>query len=496
MSTTEPASQTDTEAAEEVPEATPEESPPRGALWRSSWWARRHPEQPLERSACPRSDCRQAPIGDFDLYCGNAREPHFLLLGADRRLQVTAVYAVRSLLALLALIAAASASRLPLYGDAAIVGLLVLALPLRRFPISRIVAPLGWLAAIGVAVTLHEGWIDTRASDDVFTGVVAMLAAALLIMLLIKEERIEDVAERALAGGMGAAVAIGLAGTAFSLGVGAVPAAARQLLWWIALSALGGSIAGAALVGFFRGARRVDYDRPFVAPQPLTRRPLRVPSAAARRTPRKWLALMLHSVALPLARQVVKAIDRLLDEMLRKVNDARRAIAWLWQRAGIWAHRAAQLVAHTARAAAVALLSAATHVLRFVRRWIESTVLGAAVLAGASAGAIAACDLFESYLRHGSLLNGIGAYALALVAAAALVVLWWALPKQPLRKVAAGAQRNATYAGPSIFLTLVALGWVDGLVGIAGYSPIRPGVLTIAGTIVIAGSVAWTMRGE
>jgi len=75
---------------------------------------------------------------------------------------------------------------------------------------------------------------------------------------------------------------------------------------------------------------------------------------------------------------------------------------------------------------------------------------------------------------------------LATLASAVLVLLWWALTKWPLRHVGESAQHTSEQAGPTAFLTLLATGWLDGIAGFLGVGPIRPGLLTISGIVVLA----------
>jgi len=470
--------------------------------WRTPWWARRHPEEPLRALTCARDDCRKLPPGPFDVYCGNATEAHFLVLGGERRAQLAAVYATRAAFALLALIAAASRTPAPLYGDAAIVGLLVLALPLRRFPVSRLAAPPLWLAALALVAAVHEGWVDAAGRDAIATGVVAVLALAPLATAILDDDRrSEDVAARAMGSALTTALVVGLAATAFSLGVGAVSVPVRHALWWIALTALGGALGGAALTGFVRGVRRVHYDPAFTPPARLGKPKLRVPAAARRpsRPPRNAidrLALVTRALALSLARRMVQGVNRVVAELVGWIDAVRRTATWALHKAKVWSWRLLLLTAAATRAGGVSLAAAAAVAAEVLRRWAVSTLLGAAALGAAATAAVAACGLFATYLTHGPLSAGVGAYALALAAVGVLVALWWALTRQPPREVLDGARRNAASAGPSAFLTLVALGWIDGIVGIAGYGPIRPGWLTIAGTAVIAASLAWSFRSE
>jgi hypothetical protein len=84
------------------------------------------------------------------------------------------------------------------------------------------------------------------------------------------------------------------------------------------------------------------------------------------------------------------------------------------------------------------------------------------------------------------MLEGPVALVVAAAAASALPLVWWALTKWPLEVISASALDTSSQAGPAVFLGLVLTGWLDGIVGLAGASPIRPGLLTISGTVVLA----------
>lgn len=50
--------------------------------------------------------------------------------------------------------------------------------------------------------------------------------------------------------------------------------------------------------------------------------------------------------------------------------------------------------------------------------------------------------------------------------------------------------------GPTLFLTLVALGWANGLLGMLGIGRLRPGWLTIGGTLILGISLAYAFARQ
>ncbi len=93
-------------------------------------------------------------------------------------------------------------------------------------------------------------------------------------------------------------------------------------------------------------------------------------------------------------------------------------------------------------------------------------------------------------------LEGVSTIALVLLSATALVAMWWALTKHATGAVAESATRTAETAGPTVFLTVVALGWIDGIAGLLGFGPLRPGYLTFAGTIILIVALVIAYRNQ
>ncbi len=475
---------------------------------RSAWWARHQPEIPLtEEIACPKGDCTKSTTSPFDLYCregdSNLNEFHFVVLGADRRFQLIAIYATRTIFGLLAVIAAYSASRMPLDIGAGLAGVLLLVLPLRLFRTSRVVAPVIWICILVLAVAAHEGWMSASQDRNTLAVIVAIAVAALVAAVTMHRdiERSDDLVHRGVAVGLSIALGSALLFVLFGLGIGAPGETVRHALLLICFVAIGSVACGTALSGFVLGFHQVKTDdikrrkrKPFDEPQigyPLD------PSSIT--TSKRGFLTSVYVGLVALARVVNRWVDMLnfvLRIIYRAINALVRAILWaeFKIRLGvIWTYR---LIGRAAIDAFAALKIAVGIVMIVLRHWVESTVLGLALFICAAELAVTMSALFSSYLGGGTLLDGVGSLALALPAASALIVVWWALTKWSVGHIAKSALHTIEGAGPTLFLTLVALGWVDGLIGALGFGPIRPGWLTISGTAILVVSTGYLLLKE
>jgi hypothetical protein len=406
---------------------------------------------------------------------------HLLPLAGDRRMQTIAVYVLRAVFAPLPLLAASSRSAIPLYVGAVIAGLLILALPLRRFAVAGVLAPMLWICAIGLAASIREGQLDAAATGDLELALVALTLAALLGTVFMRRapDGSKDLSLRGISTGLAFVLASGALCVAFALGFADVTKTASHLLLIACISAAGGVCTTAIIAGLVRGVRSVKHGRSFTKPRPLTRKSMPNP-------PRTGAPDMLSRLLFRIAGAVANAVNSTCELLYRALD-----LVVLW--AALAVHYCklvtvwiAKLLAAALCEAAHSIYTAARALAGALRHWAQTTVLGLALYAAAAAAAVNACSLFRSYLDGGTLLDAIFSIILALLAAAALAASWWALTRRPARDVAALALRSAEAAGPAIFLTLVALGWIDGIVGMLGHGPMRPGWLTITGTIVLA----------
>lgn len=471
----------------------------------SAWWAGGGVESPEPaRWRCGRQDCANYSVGALDLFCAPAETTgsdtaHLLAFSGSPRVQTAALYALRALFGALALIAAAAGSSVPLDLAAALAGLLALALPLRGFRRARVVAPLLWLGAVAWAIAAREDAINSNVSELIVLGICAVALLALVAALALLGRRDQDLGTQAVSLALVFALACGLLWLALTFGLGQLDPAVTTITLLLCVGTLGGALASAVLAGLVRGVRVVKHHREFRPPRRLTAPQLRAPATPPSPATKGFAAQTLYvfsrgaaRVATALAnalnlvlRLAYKAAEKLLLALALGAHHARRVTVWL----------AKLLAAATAEAAEI-LRTATAIVRRVAVDWLRMTVLALAATALAAQGAIWACSLFASYLGGASVLDAAAAILLALASGGVCVLVWWSLNRQTSGEVASSALRSAEAIGPTMFLTLVALGWIDGLIGLLGYGPIRPGYLTFAGTAVLIGTLVVAYRNK
>jgi hypothetical protein len=465
------------------------------AFRRSTWWARANAEQPLnDEKACPRQGCEKSIVSPFDLYCregeADSNEFHFVVGGTDRRLQTIAIYAARAVFGLLALLAARSGSRIPLDVGAGLAGGLILALPLRRFAVARSVAPIAWICIFVLTVAAHEGWLSAHGEDLSITVILGIAVCGLVLAVLAHEgEPSVRLLHRGVAGGLVVALGAGLLFAAFELGLGTTSGPLREASLLVAVAALGSVLGGMALTGFVIGFREVKTNdiEPHRAPQ-LKRPPRAHFGDPPPPSLRSFFARVAHVVRVAMVRLIngcAEVAYRALRMAVDAVNVTIRLALQLEFVIRLSAWWALRLLGRATLDAIEALRIAAGIVGAVALRWTTCTMLGLGLLAGAAQLATLAARLFESYLGGSTLLDGVGAPVLAVAAGAMLVAVWWAVTKWPIVDVVRSALHSIGGAGPSLFLTLVALGWIDGIAGLLGFGPIRPGLLTVGGTLIL-----------
>lgn len=452
------------------------------------------PEQPrahLDR--CGRDGCGNEVAGPFELFCRSSDGSgtlHLLPLADDRRSQTIAIYTLRAVYALLPLLAASTHSPIPLYVGAGIAGLLMLAVPLRRFAVAGLLAPVLWICAIGLAISIKEGLIGAAAVGDFELGLVLFVAATLLLAVLTHRdaEGNADLALLSVSSGLTLVLASAALCVAFALGFGGLPEAAPHMMLIGCISAAGGTCTTAIIAGLVRGARRVKHNREFKAPKELKPWPIRKPKQP-RVGAQDTFARMIYGVLATAARiagPIVDVANSTLAVLCRAIDAVVLKAARGVHFCKLWSVWVAKLLAAAVVDAIFTVGAAAFVVASAARHWLQTIVFGLALYAASGAAAVLACSLFSSYIGGATLLDGLASLLLALVALCALAAIWWALTRWPAGHVANSALHTTEVAGPILFLTLVALGWIDGIVGLLGYGPLRPGWLTIGGTIVLA----------
>jgi hypothetical protein len=308
-----------------------------------------------------------------------------------------------------------------------------------------------------------------------------------------------DLAHRGLVIALSVLFAAGLLFLLFAVGAGGTNGSVREALLLVCIAALSSALGAAALTGFNEGfhtvnregIKRREWKGLF---KPRSEGVAATPRRAVSETPAlTGLARIVHVLVTGMealgARLVVmlkrtarrtgdvlkRALDRLIRWILLVEYAVRREVIWL-----------ARLLRVATLDAVDALREAAKVAGSIVCRWTESTVLGLLLLLLAAEIAALACELFSSYLNGGTLPEGIGALALVLPAAGALVGVWWTLTRWSVKEIVASVQHTFEGTAPTLLLTLVALGWADGIAGLLGLGPIRPGWLTIGGSLILA----------
>lgn len=465
------------------------------------FWARPSPEtRQIAYPECSRNDCHRRADTPFDLYCqGDSGNAHFMPLAApDASNGLSAAVALSAVLfaAAAGVSSAIIPSRVPLYAAAGLVGLILLALPLRYFASSRAAAAFGWVIMLAVAAVWRQGVLSPSAERWVVAALASLLLLPLAATTALDKEASENADDKATAPLLG--VAVGLTVLVVVLEFDRVPN--RSSLIHVISLAIVGLLAlillTAGVNGFIEGTEDASYSRKFS--RPARGEP---PSLNSRKDPPKPTASSAYSVRTQYALTVF-AIR--ITRVLVYAAHAARIAAWFswhaaldgaaWLRNGlvVCAHRIIETVVATAAHAVANIISAACVVGVAARAWAQSTLAAVVGLAGAAALSVVVCGWFQAYLTGSSLIFGL----LTLVAGAAipalLVSVWWALTKWSAKLVFSSALRSGGLAAATLFVGVLGAGWTADLPGLVfGIGRIRPGLLTIAGTAVLVAAALW-----
>jgi len=452
----------------------------------------------LEQAECRRSDCTQSGETPFDIYCRATAASHFMPLGGTTASNAFVASIACVTLAALVFWSTNAPTLAPLYVGAALIGAPVLCLPLRLFPTSRVIALCGWGGLFAIAAAWRDGVFDSRAELLIVSGTVAALLLALVATVGVENEATdhrEHSSPRLLATLW--VLALGLIILRLLLGAraGTISDAHQQ---WITRSA---EVCAALMpvvisVGaFLHGARTADVRVVYKPPRRHT-------AARFRRPLNPVLPVGMERSSLLRLTHVVTVIGvRVAALLVAGTEQVLAGFFWLWHlvviAAALTAHRLrvwttwlwAACAAATARAAQIVADGFGVFVAG-AQHWFTSVVLATLLFASAAAASVMGCVWFQSYLLGGAFWQGPVAFALAGVAVAVLTLSWWALTKQPWARVSDGAQHNSTQASPGLLIGLLAIAWLDGIAGLAGLGPIRPGAMTIGGTVVMVAVTA------
>lgn len=472
---------------------------------RRPWYLRLGEERVTVASGCPETACDPAPIKAHDLYCRTHDRLLPYATSTPTRARWFVVNLLRSLVCGVFALTAQIASPVPVMVLALLVGVAVLGLPLRHYPVGRAVAICLWLliCAVGTLAALT----GTHGHRVIGTVSLALIALAWLGWV---NAAVTDAARGARTragrirrpdggdrpGGRAAGViASGLATVPLALAVNLLLAHGPsdwllrlpEVRGWLLVAACGGlcgALLVALLVGALDGWGRVDLR---VGQARLPARP-----AALRWTPvdRRWhgapprsFAGRLKVPALELRHQMATAALRCASfavNVLRLTGHrAARAVVrmanFLFRQAVILVRRARMAVlraGHALRVAAGVLAAA-------VPRSIRLVVLPVAVLVPAAVLVAPTAELTSGYLTSG----GPGRLVLALLCALGSLALWtaaWAaLTGEPFARTRDSALRTAELVLPQVVLLTTVGGWVLGLPGTLGHGRIHLGWLTL-----------------
>ncbi len=149
------------------------------------------------------------------------------------------------------------------------------------------------------------------------------------------------------------------------------------------------------------------------------------------------------------------------------------------------------LIAGVARALWVCL-TAVGLILTFLLYAVIVAALPIGALVGAAVAMLAAAQETERYLLTGSL-TALLLFAVLAVAGLALVTASWiGSATHPLRKCLASAQRSAIITAPYLLIFVAVGGWMVGLPGMLGHGRIHVGLVTIASSVLLLGSLVWS----
>lgn len=435
------------------------------------------------------------------------------MFGERSVLQHLLVNACRIAFGALALAAAQWATPIPLYVAVALGGVLLLGLPLRHFRVSRAVALGGWLLAFGVVAATREGAIPRDALRAVVSTVVLglVLVAGFAILTEASESDLQSRRRlsRFLRGHGPDIFAIPAVGSGFIAGGGLLILSiafivmdSRPLGWSaliLAIVCVSGATAVATVAGVLHGvgaSRRPTWRFPY--PSPFRARQVTAPANPRRPTGEEpysiRLAFMFRLFFMRVLQRIAVAANLFLRIVTRAaylvVKAVCNALDWTWVRIVL----VLTAIADAARTTLKTIIASIVAALGALRPWARSLVTTVGLLILSALVAVYAASRFTLYLSGGEIDRGVEAICLFAAALALGAAVWWSTTRTPRRSVISSAARSLEFGGPSIFLTVLALAWGDGILGWLGVGPIRPGWFTYAGTIVLLVGSLFFMR--
>lgn len=474
------------------------------------WW-----EEPKTPESCPQEGCGRGTTLATDLYC--TAHDRFLpfVRNWTNGARVTAIVISAALVYGCFALAAQSSSWLPLFFVYATIGLGIVGLPLRLFPVTVRVTVLLWFVACTVALVYHL--TSDRAHGVMVTTLIIVAACALGSQCAIfsargarSERTFSDADHRPrsalafAAGTVSISLAAGLAASSLDIMPRRLLIGQSTLItvtWISGAAALALGLVGAVVAGMVDGAPRVSSD---TAAMPAWRGPDEV----------RWRAQ--RTVIRPArVRTVIDRMGDVLRRALIRLADALRIAAVIATRTALnLLFTAVTIVANWLIACVNFVIKIATIVFRAITAgaisaaWILSRAVALAIVmlirtalsAGLPVAAICvtagitdiAAEETLRYLTSGSLAGMLLFGMSAVIATVSLTVAWVSLASQPASLSLLSARRSASITGPYAVLFVAAGGWIVGLPGTLGHGRIHVGWVTIGSTTLLAAAFVWS----
>lgn len=437
------------------------------------------------------------------MYCDNGH----LVFYADRPAkQRVVVNAGRVLVALLAGITATQQTSWPLYVISAGIGLVLIVLPLRKLAVSRTAAAMGWLVAIVIAVSAAEDVAGRRVLHELALLLVLLLVGVgVAAVILDPVSSATDFVERALGASALCGLGLLLVGGVTSLAWGEEllrgPAKTHTVLVFAGALTLAGAVSACAACGIVRGIGAADYRVPPLLQPPRRRTARKISVRPAPRSPAARgigprLAFAVDLFLSRLSRSLAGALHLALNLLWRTVHITALSVVRVINAVDALTRRILRAIASAAVQALRLLVASISAAASPLRRWLRKAVGMTTALVVAAAIAAVASNQFADYLISGGPENAASAlFALALFPVA-LGAIWWTATAETVDVVKLSLGELLGDAGPYAFLTALAIGWALGIAGWLGVGEIRPGVLTYAGTAILAAAAVYLYAGS
>jgi hypothetical protein len=482
-----------------------------------AWWLFVGSEEPEPVEQCGLDECAVEGMPPTSFFCTSHQR--FLPLVAEwsNRARVIGVIITSIMIWGGYVLSAEISSSVPVWLVHLILGLALLVLPLRHFPVSRWVAGLAWILLCSAAMLFR--YTETRTHAIAGTVLLLILAAALAVHAA--HWSAIDATRDDIGGAFGAvsvclvvaAFAVGAAGLALVLPYPWLDAGRETALAGV-LVAVMVLVAGLALA---IGISFVAGWGAFARLTPVASQVASIGWEPQRATAPDWRPPTrpnLQAYGLGMVREIVERVVnrlhigvRMTAEFLANllfwaIYKFKRGIKRVLNGLKALVVRIGRVIEHTLRLAAASLRSFVTiiriAIVLAVRCCAETIVLVGVplvFLTGGAGLATAAAEETRRYLTGGALaalgeLSAFDALGIVLVTGA-----WMSLAGLPrLRESLKSAMESATITGSYALLLIAIGGWLIGLPGTLGYGVIHVGWVTVASTVVLVATFLLPQR--